>query len=364
MSDPVNLDFSGKVALITGASRGIGEATARLLASRGAHVIVSSRKTDAVAKVAGDIRDGGGKATGLACHVGDPESVEAVFGRIASEFGRLDILVNNAATNPHFGHIVDTPLEMVDKTIQVNIRGYFQMSQKAAIMMRETGGGAIVNTSSVNGDRPAPFQGIYSITKAAVISMTRAFAKRLDASLAIIDKRRPGPNKAEVMNFIGDVNGKEVVIFDDMIDTAGTITQAGQACIDAGAVSVLLGGDDSVPIPMLEAFEGRGPITILQIDAHIDWRDKRRGEPMGISSTMRRASADAAISSRVTIFDGGHVIDPPPALSWLAAQVRTSPRTTRESTSRQTTADRNTGSPVKIQCAPCVRPIASNGVSP
>ncbi|MGD8425275.1 MAG: SDR family oxidoreductase [Gammaproteobacteria bacterium] len=177
MSDPVNLDFSGKVALITGASRGIGEATARLLASRGAHVIVSSRKTDAVAKVAGDIRDGGGKATGLACHVGDPESVEAVFGRIASEFGRLDILVNNAATNPHFGHIVDTPLEMVDKTIQVNIRGYFQMSQKAAVMMRETGGGAIVNTSSVNGDRPAPFQGIYSITKAAVISMTRAFAK-------------------------------------------------------------------------------------------------------------------------------------------------------------------------------------------
>ncbi len=177
MSDPVNLDFSGKVALITGASRGIGEATARLLASRGAHVIVSSRKTDAVDRVAEDIREGGGKATGLACHVGDPTSVEDIFRRIASDFGRLDVLVNNAATNPHFGHIVDTPLEMVDKTIEVNIRGYFQMSQKAAVMMRQNGGGAIVNTSSVNGDRPAPFQGIYSITKAAVISMTRAFAK-------------------------------------------------------------------------------------------------------------------------------------------------------------------------------------------
>jgi NAD(P)-dependent dehydrogenase (short-subunit alcohol dehydrogenase family) len=177
MSDPGNPDFSGKIALITGASRGIGESTARLMASRGAHVIVSSRKADAVTRVAESIRDAGGKATGLACHVGDAESVEAIFERIASDFGRLDVLVNNAATNPHFGHIVETPLDMVDKTIAVNIRGYFQMSQKAAIMMRENGGGAIVNTSSVNGDRPAPFQGIYSITKAAVISMTRAFAK-------------------------------------------------------------------------------------------------------------------------------------------------------------------------------------------
>lgn len=177
MNDPGKPDFSGKIALITGASRGIGEATARLMASRGAHVIVSSRKADAVAEVAESIRDGGGQATGLCCHVGDAESVEAVFERIASDFGRLDVLVNNAATNPHFGHIVETPLDMVDKTIEVNIRGYFQMSQKAAVMMRENGGGAIVNTSSVNGDRPAPFQGIYSITKAAVISMTRAFAK-------------------------------------------------------------------------------------------------------------------------------------------------------------------------------------------
>ncbi|KPK60810.1 MAG: short-chain dehydrogenase [Gammaproteobacteria bacterium SG8_31] len=177
MNDPRLLDFSGKIALITGASRGIGEATARLMASQGAHVIVSSRKPDAVEEVARSIRAAGGQASGMACHVGDPESVDSVFDKIAADFGRLDVLVNNAATNPHFGHIVDTPLSMVDKTIEVNIRGYFQTSQRAAAMMRNAGGGAIVNTASINGDRPAPYQGIYSITKAAVISMTRAFAK-------------------------------------------------------------------------------------------------------------------------------------------------------------------------------------------
>ena len=87
------------------------------------------------------------------------------------------MLVNNAATNPHFGHIAETPLAMVDKTVEVNIRGYFHMSQKAALLMKDQGGGAIVNTSSINGVRPGPYQGIYSITKAAVISMTQAFAK-------------------------------------------------------------------------------------------------------------------------------------------------------------------------------------------
>jgi len=170
-------DFDGKVALITGASRGIGEATARLLAARGAHVIVSSRRQESVDEVATSIEAAGGRASAIACHVGDPEALEATFEKIASDCGRLDVLVNNAATNPHFGHIAETPLEMLDKTVEVNIRGYFHASQKAALMMRDGDGGAIVNVSSVNGERPGPMQGIYSITKAAVISMTRAFAK-------------------------------------------------------------------------------------------------------------------------------------------------------------------------------------------
>ena len=174
---PQPKDFDGKVALVTGASRGIGESTARLLAARGAHVIVSSRRQESVDEVAGSIVEAGGQATAIACHVGDEAAIEAAFARIAADFGRLDVLVNNAATNPHFGHIAETPLTMVDKTVEVNIRGYFHASQKAALMMRDGGGGAIVNVSSVNGERPGPMQGIYSITKAAVVSMTKAFAK-------------------------------------------------------------------------------------------------------------------------------------------------------------------------------------------
>lgn len=192
MQESTVMDFNDKVVMVTGASRGIGESAARLFAARGGHVIVSSRKTESVEAVAASIRDAGGKATALACHVGDAEAVETAFATIAADFGRLDVLVNNAATNPHFGHIAETPLAMVDKTVEVNIRGYFHMSQKAALMMKEQGGGAIVNTSSINGVRPGPYQGIYSITKAAVISMTQAFAKECAAWDVRVNAVLPG----------------------------------------------------------------------------------------------------------------------------------------------------------------------------
>lgn len=170
-------DLSDRVALVTGASRGIGEATARLLAEHGAHVIISSRKQEACDAVAESIRAAGGKATAIAAHQGTPEALEDLVARAESEAGPIRILVNNAATNPYFGHIADTDLNMVDKTLQVNIRGYFDLSSRVAKRMREHGGGAIVNIASINGVRPAVDQGIYSITKAAVINMTQAFAK-------------------------------------------------------------------------------------------------------------------------------------------------------------------------------------------
>jgi NAD(P)-dependent dehydrogenase (short-subunit alcohol dehydrogenase family) len=171
------VDLSGRVALITGASRGIGEATARLLAEQGAHVVVSSRKQADLDKVAAEITQAGGKATPIAAHQGDSAALAELMRRVSSELGRLDILVNNAATNPHFGHIADTDMSMVDKTLQVNVKGYFELSALGAKLMRGNGGGAIVNVASINGVRPAMFQGIYSITKAAVINMTQAFAR-------------------------------------------------------------------------------------------------------------------------------------------------------------------------------------------
>jgi NAD(P)-dependent dehydrogenase (short-subunit alcohol dehydrogenase family) len=170
-------DLSGKIALVSGASRGIGESIARLLAEQGAHVIVSSRKLQDCQAVADSISANGGSAEAFACHVGTMGDIEAIFAHIRSAHGRLDICVNNAAANPYFGHILDTDLGAFNKTVEVNVRGYFFMSVEAGRLMREHGGGSIVNTASVNGLQPGPMQGIYSITKAAVINMTRAFAK-------------------------------------------------------------------------------------------------------------------------------------------------------------------------------------------
>lgn len=166
-----------KIALVTGSSRGIGEATVKLLAEQGAHVIVSSRRQEGIDKVCADITAAGGQATAMACHAGDVDQMSQLIADIDSRFGRLDILVNNAATNPHFGNVLDTPLSAIDKTVEVNLRGYYLMSQMAGKIMRREGGGAIVNIASINGVKPGNMQGIYSITKASVINMTQAFAK-------------------------------------------------------------------------------------------------------------------------------------------------------------------------------------------
>ena len=170
-------DLTGRVALITGASRGIGEATAKLLAEQGAHVVVSSRKQEDLDKVAAAIEKAGGKATAIAAHQGESAALKHLMEEIVGRLGRLDILVNNAATNPYMGHISDTDMGMVEKTLQVNIKGYFELSALASKQMKKNGGGAIVNIASINGIKPGPLQGIYSITKAAVINMTQAYAR-------------------------------------------------------------------------------------------------------------------------------------------------------------------------------------------
>jgi NAD(P)-dependent dehydrogenase (short-subunit alcohol dehydrogenase family) len=190
MTNP--FDLTGRIALVTGASRGIGEAIARILAAQGAHVIVSSRKLDGCETVAASIRADGGSAEALACHIGEMEQIERVFRELESRHGRLDILVNNAATNPYFGHIADTDPLAFQKTVDVNIRGYFFMSAAGAKLMAKNGGGSIVNVASVNGVTPGALQGIYSITKAAVISMTKAFARECAPQKVRVNALLPG----------------------------------------------------------------------------------------------------------------------------------------------------------------------------
>ena len=181
MSKTQLFDLDGKIAFVSGASRGIGEAIAKLLAQQGAHVIVSSRRLEGCQPVADAIIAEGGKATAIACHIGEIEQIIHTFTHIREAFGRLDILVNNAATNPQFGHVLDTDLSAFQKTVDVNIRGYFFMSVEAGKLMRTLGGGSIINVASINGVSPGEYQGVYSMTKAAVINMTKVFAKECAA---------------------------------------------------------------------------------------------------------------------------------------------------------------------------------------
>jgi len=197
-------DLKGKVALVTGASRGIGESIATLLAEQGAHVIVSSRRAESCDEVVAKIISAGGSAETMACHIGDMDNISQTFTQIEEKHGKLDILVNNAAANPYFGHILDTDLSAFNKTVDVNIRGYFFMSVEGGKLMKKNGGGCIVNTASVNGLQPGDKQGIYSITKAAVTNMTKSFAKECAPLNIRVNAILPGLTKTKFAGALFD----------------------------------------------------------------------------------------------------------------------------------------------------------------
>lgn len=193
MTSPVHLE--GKVALINGASRGIGEAIARLFAQAGAKVVIASRKQDGVAAAAKRIREAvpAAQLEPIACHAGRSDEVEAALAHAIDRFGRLDILVNNAATNPHFGPLITADRRAFDKTIEVNAWGYLDFATRAARYFAERDTpGAIVNVSSVAGMRGAIAQGVYAMTKAAIISMTRTLAVELGPSNIRVNAIAPG----------------------------------------------------------------------------------------------------------------------------------------------------------------------------
>ncbi|MGE0031745.1 MAG: SDR family oxidoreductase [Steroidobacteraceae bacterium] len=176
MTDDI-FDLDGRVALVTGGSRGIGRAIALLLARHGATLVITSRKLEGCEAVAAEIRAAGGNATALACHIGEPAQITALMQDIDARHGRLDILVNNAATNPYFGPSLAMDLAAYQKTVDVNIRGYFWTSIEAARRMLAQGKGAIVNVASVNAFRPMDGQAVYSMTKAAIVNMTQGLAR-------------------------------------------------------------------------------------------------------------------------------------------------------------------------------------------
>ena len=181
-------DLGGRTAVVSGASRGIGEAIARLLAAHGAHVVCTSRKVESCEEVAASIRAVGGSAEARAMHVGDTASIEALFAAIDAPH----ILVNNAAANPYFGPAIDMSLPAYEKTVEVNLRGYFWSTVQAARRMKDDGGGAIVNIASVNARRAAFGQLVYSMTKAGIVNMTEGFAKELAGAGIRVNAILPG----------------------------------------------------------------------------------------------------------------------------------------------------------------------------
>jgi NAD(P)-dependent dehydrogenase (short-subunit alcohol dehydrogenase family) len=169
--------LQNKVAIVTGASKGIGEAIALHLADCGAQVVVSSRKMDDIEKVAEKIRKERGKAIALACNASYPEQCKNLIDKTIEHFGGVDILVNNAATNPVYGPALECSAELFDKLINVNVRGPFELAKLAYPSMKSLGGGSVINISSIAGDTPDEGLGIYSVTKAALNMLTKVLAR-------------------------------------------------------------------------------------------------------------------------------------------------------------------------------------------
>ena len=168
-----------RVAVVTGASRGIGRAIALGLARAGAHVALAARRAPDLEAVADEVVTLGRRALPVPAHAGRPEDLARLFDAVRTEFGRLDILVNNAATNPVFGPLVEIDEAAWDKVMALNVKGYLLATQRAVAIMRAGGRGAIVNVSSTGGLRASPGLGAYSVSKAAVLMLTRVLAREL-----------------------------------------------------------------------------------------------------------------------------------------------------------------------------------------
>ncbi len=173
-----NIDLHGKTALVTGASRGIGLAISEAFAAAGANVMLSSRKQEALDEVAATITGPGDVAT-FAANAGEPEQAAACVAATVQHFGAVDILVNNAATNTHYGPAIEIDLSRFDKNFQVNLRGTFVWTQAAWRAGMQEHGGSVINIVSVGGLRHDSEIGIYNVTKAGIIHLTKVFAAEL-----------------------------------------------------------------------------------------------------------------------------------------------------------------------------------------
>lgn len=185
-------DLTGKVALITGASRGIGEAIAHAYAEAGAKVVLVSRKQEGLDKVAADIKANGGDALPIAAHTGSEEALATVVEKATEAYGGIDIAVNNAATNPHFGPVMTAEESHWQKIMDVNVLGYFRVIKACHASMKARGGGKVINVASIAGLEPQAGMGVYCVSKSAVIMMTQVLAAELAGDNIQVNAIAPG----------------------------------------------------------------------------------------------------------------------------------------------------------------------------
>jgi len=205
-------DLTGKVALVAGASRGIGEAVAHALAEHGAAVVCSSRKQADCEKVAEAIRAKGGNAVSAELHLGELSHHDNVLAMIEKEFGRLDILINNGATSPHFGPAHEASEGAFDKTFEVNMRGPYFLTTKAYKMLKADGGGSVVNVASIDGIQPAEFRVAYGMSKAALIAMTKGLAKEYSQYGVRVNALLPGFTDTKLASALKDNPAMELYV--------------------------------------------------------------------------------------------------------------------------------------------------------
>lgn len=175
ISNKFRLD--NKVAIITGASKGIGKAIALALGQQGAKIVIVSRKQEAVDEVARAFLDEGIDAIGIAANMGDFVQIKDLVNKTIEHFGGIDIVVNNAAINPSFGPIIETDISIFDKIMAVNVKGPLELCKLAHPFMKQRGAGSIINISSIEGITPGLGLGLYSISKATLIALTKVLAK-------------------------------------------------------------------------------------------------------------------------------------------------------------------------------------------
>jgi NAD(P)-dependent dehydrogenase (short-subunit alcohol dehydrogenase family) len=202
----MQLRLDGKVALVTGASRGIGRAIAAAYSAAGADVMLSSRKQDALEATAAELRpDAAGELDVFAANAGDPDAAAACVRATVERFGRLDVLVNNAATNPYLGPMIDIDLPRLDKTQEVNLRGPFVWTQEAWRQWMSAHGGVVLNISSIGGMAIETSIGHYNVTKAALIHLTKSLAKDL-APTVRVNAICPGLVKTDMARALWESN--------------------------------------------------------------------------------------------------------------------------------------------------------------